>query len=145
MAKVKIFNESGMELPDYSSEGAGAVDLRATCSGSIRPKEVTVIPTGLFMEIPIGCVGKIYVRSGMSFKRGVMLVNGTGIIDSDFRGEVQVLLTSCTEMPLNFKKGERIGQMILEKVEKFEWEEVQDISELRKTLRGSGGFGSTGM
>ena len=141
--KVQIVNKSKHNLPYYATEFSAGVDLKADTDEpvTIQPHDHYVFPTGLFMAIPVGYVGKIYARSGLACKHGLVPSNATGIIDADYRGHVMVSLTNTYEVPYTVQPGERIAQFILEKFEKIEWDEVK---ELQATERGEGGFGSTG-
>ena len=130
-------------LPTYGSAGAAAADLYACLDApvTIDPGETVFIPTGLSVEIPAGCAGLIYARSGMATKRGLAPANKVGVIDSDYRGEVCVVLLNHGNVPQTIEHGERIAQMIITPVLTPAYEEV---TELTDTERGTGGFGSTG-
>ena len=130
-------------LPTYGSAGAAAADLYACLEAPviIAPGETVFIPTGLSMEIPMGCAGLIYARSGMATKRGLAPANKVGVIDSDYRGEVCVVLLNHGNAPQTIAHGERIAQMIITPVLTPAYEEVDTLTD---TTRGTGGFGSTG-
>ena len=130
-------------LPTYGSAGAAAADLYACLEApvTIAPGETVFIPTGLSMEIPMGCAGLIYARSGMATKRGLAPANKVGVIDSDYRGEVCVVLLNHGNAPQTIAHGERIAQMIITPVLTPAYEEVDTLTD---TTRGTGGFGSTG-
>ena len=130
-------------LPTYGSAGAAAADLHACLEApvTIAPGETVFIPTGLSMEIPVGCAGLIYARSGMATKRGLAPANKVGVIDSDYRGEVCVVLLNHGNAPQTIAHGERIAQMIITPVLTPAYEEVDTLTD---TTRGTGGFGSTG-
>ena len=130
-------------LPTYGSAGAAAADLYACLEESvtIAPGETVFIPTGLSVEIPVGCAGLIYARSSMGAKRGLAPANKVGVIDSDYRGEIKVVLLNHSGTEQTVAPGERIAQMIITPVLTPAYEEVD---ELTNTDRGTGGFGSTG-
>lgn len=130
-------------LPTYGSAGAAAADLYACLDTpvTIAPGETVFIPTGLSMEIPVGCAGLIYARSSMGAKRGLAPANKVGVIDSDYRGEIKVVLLNHSGAEQTVAPGERIAQMIITPVLTPDYKEVD---ELTNTDRGAGGFGSTG-
>ncbi len=140
---VKIVNESGHPLPSYETIGSAGMDLRANLEDSIvlKPMERKLIPTGIFIEIPLGYECQIRPRSGLSIKHGITLINCVGTIDSDYRGEIKVPLVNLGSEEFSVENGMRIAQLILAKHEIIEWE--LDIK-LNETERGKGGFGSTG-
>lgn len=133
-----------LPLPEPASPGAAGVDLRAAVDGEIvlRPGERTAVPTGLVVEIPQGFEGQVRPRSGLALRHGVTLANPPGTIDSDYRGEVKVLLMHLGEEPLTIRRGDRVAQLVLARVEGVEWVERE---ELGTSERGAGGFGSTGV
>lgn len=130
-------------LPTYGSAGAAAADLYACLETSVTidPGQTVFIPTGLSMEIPTGCAGLIYARSSMGAKRGLAPANKVGVIDSDYRGEIKVVLFNHSSVAQTVEPGERIAQMIITPVLTPAYEEVEALSD---TDRGTGGFGSTG-
>lgn len=139
---VKILRE-GAILPTYGSAGAAGADLYA-CIGdavTIAPGETVFIPTGIAMEVPQGCAGLIYGRSGLACKRGLAPANKVGVIDSDYRGEIIVALHNHGRVPQTVQSGERIAQMVITPVLTPEYEIVAELSD---STRGAGGFGSTG-
>lgn len=139
---VKILRE-GAILPTYGSAGAAGADLYA-CIGdavTIVPGETVFIPTGIAMEVPQGCAGLIYGRSGLACKRGLAPANKVGVIDSDYRGEIIVALHNHGRVPQTVQSGERIAQMVITPVLTPEYEIVAELSD---STRGAGGFGSTG-
>ena len=142
--KVKVVNKGNLSLPEYKTEGASGVDLMASLEDSIvlKPMERFMVPTGLFVEIPEGYEAQIRGRSGLAAKNGITLANGVGTIDSDYRGEIKVILINLGNEPFEISHGDRIAQMILAKYEKMEFSEVDT---LENTDRGSGGFGHTGL
>ena len=141
---IKIINKSKHALPEYQTSGAAGVDVMASLGESIRlePQERAVVPTGLFMAIPKGYEAHIRSRSGLAAKYGVTVLNSPGTIDSDYRGEVKVLLINHGEVPYTFEPGERIAQLVVMPVPQVEVLEVDELSETAE--RGAGGFGSTG-
>ncbi|GAO31299.1 dUTP diphosphatase [Geofilum rubicundum] len=144
MLQIKVINRSTNPLPDFSTLHSAGVDIRASLEGSVNigPLERVLIPTGLFMEIPEGYEVQIRPRSGLAIKNGIGVLNSPGTIDADYRGEVQVILVNLSNEPFEIKHGDRICQMILNKYERFEWVNVEVLSQ---TERGSGGFGHTGL
>lgn len=131
-------------LPQYQTDGAAAADIHACLDEPIvlQPMERQMIPTGLAMAIPVGYEVQIRARSGLSIKHGIAMVNGVGTIDSDYRGEVGVLVVNLGQKAFTVEPGMRIAQMVLSKYEHISWQEVQALDETR---RGGGGFGSTGI
>lgn len=143
MIAIRIRNTSSNELPEYATSGAAGMDLRAHLATpvTLAPLERKLIPTGLFMEIPHGYEVQIRPRSGLAFKHGITVLNSPGTIDSDYRGEVGVLLVNLSQEPFVIESGERIAQMVVAAHGHVEWEAVSELSD---TDRGAGGFGSTG-
>ena len=141
--QVKIINKSKHSLPAYATNASAGMDLRANLDSPIVLKslERTLVPTGLFLELPIGCEAQIRPRSGLAFKNGLTVLNSPGTIDADYRGEIKVILVNLSKEDFTINDGERIAQMVIAKHEQAEWIEVQ---ELQETERGAGGFGSTG-
>jgi len=144
MIEVEIINQSAFDLPAYATEGAAGLDIRANISEAIvlSPLERQLIPTGLFVAIPLGYEIQIRPRSGIAFKHGITVLNTPGTIDADYRGEIKVLLVNLSNEPFSIEPGERIAQMVLAKHETLSWKTTE---ELPSTERGSGGFGSTGV
>lgn len=143
---IKIFNESGNELPAYASECAAGMDLRANLTEPVvlQPLERKLIPTGLFMELPSDCEAQIRPRSGLALKHGITVLNSPGTIDADYRGEVCVILVNLSQEPFEIRHGERIAQMVIAKFQQVEVQEVSSREELSDTERGAGGFGHSG-
>lgn len=141
--KIKIVNRSKHQLPAYETEASAGMDLRANLSKDIilKPLERYLVPTGLFIELPVGYEAQIRPRSGLAVKHGISLLNTPGTIDADYRGEIKIILVNLSNEDFVVKDGERIAQMIISKVEKARWIEVE---ELQETQRGAGGFGHTG-
>jgi len=141
--KIKIVNHSGYPLPSYETALSAGMDLRAKLSEPILLKslERTLVPTGIFIELPEGYEAQIRPRSGLAIKKGISLVNTPGTIDADYRGEIKIILINLSHEDFIVETGERIAQMIISRHEKAVWEEVD---ELNKTSRGDGGFGHSG-
>lgn len=145
--RVKVINKSRNPLPEYKTIGSSGLDLMANIpDGEIRiihPNQRLLIPTGLFMEIPQGYEAQIRPRSGLSLKVGLIAVLGT--IDSDYRGEVGVIVTNSSNTFIKIENGERIAQLVFQKIEQAEWEVISSPDDMSETERGNGGFGSTGV
>jgi dUTP pyrophosphatase len=141
--EIKVVNKSHHPLPAYSTLNAAGMDIRAYLSADIilKPMERRLIPTGLFVEIPHGYEAQIRPRSGLAFKFGVTVLNTPGTIDSDYRGEIGVILVNLSDVPFTITDGERICQMIISKHEICNWKIVEELTESK---RGAGGFGHTG-
>ncbi|HNZ72857.1 MAG TPA: dUTP diphosphatase [Prolixibacteraceae bacterium] len=141
--KVKIVNKSSNALPGYSTSLSAGMDLRANLTQDIvlKPLQRTLVPTGLFIELPEGYEAQIRPRSGLALKHGITVLNTPGTIDADYRGEIGVILVNLSDEEFVIKHGERICQMIISKHETVGWEEVEVLEE---TARGAGGFGHTG-
>ena len=143
MLSVKIINTAPHELPAYATLGAAGMDLRAYLPSPIvlEPLARALIPTGLYMELPLGYEAQIRPRSGLSMKHGITVINSPGTIDADYRGELRVPLINLSNEPFTIQDGERIAQMVVARHEVVEW---QLTTELSDTDRGHGGFGHTG-
>jgi dUTP pyrophosphatase len=141
--EINIINRSGNSLPHYATEGSSGMDIRAHLDSSIvlQPLERVLVPTGLFAELPENYELQIRPRSGMAFKQGITCLNTPGTIDSDYRGEIKVLLINLSSDKQTIENGDRIAQMVLAKVEKANLIETNKINE---TPRGEGGFGHSG-
>lgn len=141
--KIKIINKSGHKLPHYETLASAGMDLRADLETPItlKPLERAIVPTGLFMELPVGYEAQVRPRSGLAAKKGITVLNAPGTVDADYRGNVGVILVNLSNEDFIVENGERIAQMVIAKHERAEWEEVETLSE---TDRGEGGFGSTG-
>ena len=141
--KVRIVNKSKHPLPDYSTVPSAGVDLRANIDGQVVLKslERTLVPTGLYIQLPEGYEAQIRPRSGLALKKGISLVNTPGTIDADYRGEIGIILINLSNEEVVIEDGERICQMVVNKFESAEWVEVESLEE---TSRGAGGFGHTG-
>jgi dUTP pyrophosphatase len=140
---IKIVNQSVNELPAYATLGSSGMDIRASIAEPmvLQPSERALVPTGLFVEIPLGYEIQIRPRSGLAIKQGITCLNTPGTIDADYRGEIKVILINLSNEPQTIHPADRIAQMVVQKVEQVQWVAV---SELSGSDRGSGGFGSTG-
>jgi dUTP pyrophosphatase len=138
--KVKKLHPEA-KLPQYATSGSAAVDLHSTTAGTLLPRERAIIPTGIAVQIPSGHVGLIFPRSGNAANHGITLTNAVAVIDSDYRGEVKVLLVNHGFRPFEINVGDRIAQMMILPYPTVEFVEADELDE---TLRGSGGLGSTG-
>jgi dUTP pyrophosphatase len=141
--KVPIINTSSNDLPAYATIGSSGMDIRAFITAPIvlEPLQRTLVPTGLFLEIPAGYEAQIRPRSGLAIKQGITCLNTPGTIDADYRGEIKVILINLSNEIQTITNGDRIAQMVFQKVERVELVAVKNINE---TVRGAGGFGSTG-
>lgn len=141
--EVRIVNQSSNPLPAYATSGASGMDLRASLAEpvSLQPLERALVPTGLFIELPQGFEAQVRPRSGLAIKQGITCLNTPGTIDADYRGEIKVILINLSNEVQQVLPGDRIAQMVIQKVEQVEWLLVQ---ELATTTRGAGGFGHTG-
>jgi dUTP pyrophosphatase len=140
---VKIVNTSTNPLPHYATDGSAGLDLRANLElpVELKPMERRLIPTGLFIELPYGYEAQVRPRSGLAVKQGLTCLNSPGTIDSDYRGEIKILLINLSGETQIIKHGDRIAQMVVQKIEKISWQQVEVLSQ---TIRSEGGFGSTG-
>ena len=142
--KLNIVNKSNNVMPAYETINSAGMDLRAYLPDGelvIKPMQRALVPTGLFMEIPVGYEGQVRPRSGLAIKSGITVLNSPGTIDADYRGEVKVILINLSDVDFVIKSGDRIAQLVIAKHEKMEVVEVETLSE---TERGAGGFGHTG-
>ncbi len=142
--KINIINKSQHALPSYETIASAGMDLRANLTQPIviEPMDRALIPTGLFMELPIGYEAQVRPRSGLALKKGITCLNSPGTIDADYRGEVGVILANLSKETFVVENGERIAPMVIAKHERAEWVEAVELS---TTERGAGGFGSTGV
>ena len=140
----QIINKSKHATPNYETEGAAGMDLRADIEETItlKPLERAIVKTGLFIALPIGFEAQVRPRSGLAAKKGITVLNSPGTVDADYRGEIGVILVNLSNEEFIINDGERIAQLIIAKHERVNWQEVDFLSE---TERGSGGFGSTGV
>ena len=142
--KVNIVNRSRFELQQYATVHSAGLDLRANLEETVtlKPLERSLVPTGLYIELPEGFEAQIRPRSGLAAKHGISLVNTPGTIDPDYRGEIKVIVVNLSDVPFTLQPGERIAQMVIARFEHISWNEVEMLSE---TARGEGGFGHTGV
>ena len=143
MIKVKVINESKHALPEYETNASAGMDLRANLNNPVvlDVMDRALIPTGLFIELPLGYEAQVRPRSGLSIKKGITVLNSPGTIDADYRGEVKVVLVNLSNEKFIVEDGERIAQMVVAQHATIDWE---CSAELEETARGAGGFGSTG-
>ena len=142
--KVKIVNTSNNPLPAYETKNSAGMDLRAYLPDGpicLKPMQRSLVPTGLYMEIPEGYEGQVRPRSGLAIKSGITVLNSPGTVDADYRGQVCVILINLSDKPFTINSGDRIAQMVIAKCEQAEVVQVETLSE---TERGTGGFGHTG-
>lgn len=141
--QIKIINKSDYALPSYETKGSAGLDLRANIDNPIvlQPLDRALIQTGLFMELPVGYEAQIRPRSGLALKKGITVLNSPGTVDSDYRGEVGVILINLSSVDFTINPGDRIAQMVIAKHEQAEWVEVDGLS---STERGEGGYGHSG-
>ncbi|MBR4155863.1 MAG: dUTP diphosphatase [Bacteroidales bacterium] len=142
--EVKIINKSDNQLPAYETIHSAGMDLRAYLPEGpivLKPMQRTLVPTGLFMEIPEGYEGQVRPRSGLAIKNGITVLNTPGTIDADYRGEVKIILINLSDTDFTINSGERVAQIVFAKCEQMEVVNVETLSE---TERGAGGFGHTG-
>ncbi|MES2701618.1 MAG: dUTP diphosphatase [Bacteroidota bacterium] len=143
MIQVEIINKSPHALPAYQTAGSSGMDLRAWLAEPIQlqPLERRLVPTGLYMSLPVGYEAQVRPRSGLAIKKGLTLINTPGTIDSDYRGEIMVAMVNLSGEVQEIADGERIAQMIIARYEQVEWAQVETLDE---TVRGAGGFGHSG-
>lgn len=141
--RVKIVNTSNNALPEYSTTGSSGLDIRVHLDNPIQLKslERKLVPTGLFIELPEGYEAQIRPRSGLAMKHGLTCLNSPGTIDSDYRGEIKIILINLSEVEQVIHPGDRIAQMVVQKVEKISWQPVEVLIETQRSI---GGFGHTG-
>jgi len=141
---VEIINKSKHAIPNYETEGAAGMDLKANIDSPItlKPLERAIVKTGLFIALPQGFEAQVRPRSGLAAKKGITVLNSPGTVDADYRGEIGVILVNLSNEEFIVNDGERIAQLVIAKHERISWQEVEILGE---TQRGSGGFGSTGL
>jgi dUTP pyrophosphatase len=141
--EIRIRNESQNPLPSYATEGSAGMDLRASIIEAItlEPLQRNLVPTGLYIELPPGYEAQVRPRSGLASKQGITCLNSPGTIDSDYRGEIKILLVNLSDSKQVIYPGDRIAQMVIQKVERAV---LRGVTMLNSTSRGGGGFGSTG-
>lgn len=144
MTKIRIINHGSQQLPAYATPQSAGMDLRANIEDPItlRPLERRIVPTGLYIALPEGYEAQVRPRSGLALKHGITVLNSPGTIDSDYRGEIGVLLINLSDTPFVINAGERIAQMV---VARHEQAELIEVEELDDTERGAGGYGHTGV
>jgi dUTP pyrophosphatase len=141
--KIKVINRSNYDLPQYATEHAAGLDVRANTDEPVvlKPLERAMIPTGLYVEIPEGYEIQVRPRSGLAAKHGLTVLNTPGTIDPDYRGEIRVILANVSNAEFTLQPGERIAQLVVAPFVRIDWQAADTLSE---TSRGTGGFGSTG-
>ncbi len=141
---IQIINKSNNSLPAYETAHAAGMDLKANLEEAVvlKPMQRQLISTGIYIELPVGFEAQIRPRSGLAFKHGIGIVNSPGTVDADYRGEIKVLLINFSDVDFVIRNGDRIAQMVIAKHEKVDWNQVEILSE---TLRGTGGYGHTGV
>ena len=141
---IKVVNQSGNALPEYATIGSSGMDIRANLQHDVvlQPLQRDLIGTGLFIELPLGFEAQIRPSSGLAIKQGITCLNTPGTIDADYRGEIKVILINLSNEVVTIANGDRIAQMVIQKVEQAELMLVKSINE---TQRGEGGFGHTGV
>lgn len=142
--QIPVINRSRHPLPEYQTAHAAGLDVRANLAEPVvlMPLQRALIPTGLFLEIPVGYEMQVRPRSGLAYKHGIGIVNSPGTIDADYRGELQVLLVNLSDTNFVVQDGERIAQLVVARHEVIGWQPTESLSE---TARGAGGYGSTGV
>lgn len=141
---IKIVNKSAYDLPAYATDLSAGMDLRANITepAVLNPLCRMLVPTGLYIQLPPGYEAQVRPRSGLAAKHGVSVANAPGTVDADYRGEIKVILINLSDEPFTINPGERIAQMVVAKHETVVWEKVESLEE---SVRGNGGFGSTGI
>ncbi len=141
--QIKVINKSDNPLPSYSTDWSSGMDLRANLKESVtlNTLERTLVPTGLYIELPEGFEAQIRPRSGLALKKGLSVLNSPGTIDADYRGEIGIILVNLSNEPVEITHGERICQMV---ISSFEHVELTEVEEINETPRAAGGFGHTG-
>jgi len=144
--KIKVFNSSTNDLPQYATPQSAGMDLRADIKEPItlQPTKSVLVPTGLHIQLPAGYEAQIRPRSGLALKHGITVLNSPGTIDADYRGDIGVILINHGDEPFVINKGERIAQMVITKCEQANWIPCASLSELNSTERGDGGYGHSG-
>ena len=140
---IKLVNQSDNDVPQYATAGSAGMDLRANLKQPVilKPLQRQMIPTGLFIELPNGYEAQVRPRSGIANKQGITCLNSPGTVDSDYRGEIKIILINLSDVEQTIHHGDRIAQLIIARVEQAKWELVQ---QLNNSARGHGGFGHTG-
>ena len=144
--EVKILQlDKELSLPKYETDGSAGMDLYSTKNTWIIPGQISIISTGIAISLPKGYEAQIRPRSGLAAKHGITVVNAPGTIDSDYRGEIKIILTNLSRQQYQVLRGNRIAQMVINRVEQINWLPVETGLDLEQSERGSGGFGSTGL
>lgn len=140
---IKVINRSANPLPSYATEGSSGMDLRADIEDTLtlQPLERRLVATGMFIELPANYEAQVRPRSGLAARQGITCLNSPGTVDADYRGELKVLLINLSDEPQTIHPGDRIAQMVIQKVEKAV---LTEVNEINHTVRGEGGFGHTG-
>ena len=140
---IKVVNTSNHPLPQYATEGSAGMDLKAFLAIPLQlaPMERSLVPTGLFIELPVGYEAQVRPRSGLAINQGITCLNSPGTIDSDYRGEIKIILINLSGRDQVIQPGDRIAQMVIQKVERAT---LEMVTELNTTVRAESGFGSTG-
>jgi dUTP pyrophosphatase len=141
---IKIINQSKNNIPQYATPGSAGMDIRANILQPIklRPLQREMVPTGIFIQLPGGYEAQVRPRSGLANKQGITCLNSPGTVDSDYRGEIKVILINLSDEEQIIQHGDRIAQMVIAKVERANWEIAEQLTE---SIRGEGGFGHTGI
>ena len=145
--KIKIFSTSKHQLPSYATIQSAGLDLRANIDSPItlNPGERVLVPTGLHIQRPVGYEARIQARSGLAYKKGITVNNSPGCVDSDYRGDIGIILINHGNEPFVIEDGDRIAQMVISQYTQAEWDPVENLSDLEETERGEGGFGHTNI
>jgi len=143
LTKIRIINQSPNPLPQYATEGSAGMDIMVNIKEplNLSPLQRLLVPTGLFIELPAGYEAQVRPRSGLAIKHGITCLNSPGTIDSDYRGEIKVILVNLSDQDHIIQPGDRIAQMVIHTVEMIQWEPVKEVA---ATIRNDGGFGHTG-
>jgi dUTP pyrophosphatase len=139
---TRLPGSEGLPLPAYTTSGAAGMDIYAAQPIDIAPGAVALVPTGIAIAVPEGYEAQVRSRSGLAAKNGIFALNSPGTIDSDYRGEIRVILANFGSEPFSIQRGDRIAQMVIARYERIQWQEVEQLD---ATERGEGGFGSTGI
>ncbi|WP_242347806.1 dUTP diphosphatase [Mucispirillum schaedleri] len=138
---INIIAEEDCLIPSYETAGASGADLKSKEDGILKPGERRIVKTGVFIELPAGYEAQVRPRSGLALKHGITMLNSPGTIDSDYRGEIGVIMINHGSEPFVYKKGDRIAQLVISKYSRVEFKNTLSLTE---TVRGAGGFGHTG-
>ncbi len=146
VAVARLPHGADLPLPEYATQDSAGMDLAAAIEADLvlAPGERALVPTGIVIALPPGCEAQVRPRSGLALRHGITVLNSPGTIDADYRGEVGVILANLGNEPFTVTRGMRIAQMVVAKVERLAWRQVDEVAQLPATARGAGGFGSTG-